>query len=37
MPEWHKWVTEDLEEMDDQYETLKKIKKKVRSMLEALQ
>ena len=27
MPEWHKWVTEDLEEMDDQYETVQKIKK----------
>ena len=27
MPEWHKWVTEDLEEIDDQYETVQKIKK----------
>ena len=27
MPEWHKWVNEDWEELDDQYETIQKIKK----------
>ena len=28
MPEWHKWVTEEgLEELDDKYETVQKIKK----------
>ena len=28
MPEWHKWVTEEgLEEIDDQYEVVQKIKK----------
>ena len=27
MPEWHKWVTEDWEELDDEYETIQKIKK----------
>ena len=24
MPEWHKWVTEDWEELDDEYETIKR-------------
>lgn len=27
MPEWHKWVNEDWEELDDEYETVQKIKK----------
>ena len=35
MPEWHKWVTEDLEEIDDEYETVQKIKKNKNKPLEA--
>ena len=35
MPEWHKWVNEDLEEIDDQYETVQKIKKNKNKPVEA--
>ena len=35
MPEWHKWVNEDLEEIDDEYETIQKIKKNKNKPLEA--
>ena len=35
MPEWHKWVTEDLEEIDDEYETIQKIKKNKTKPVEA--
>jgi len=35
MPEWHKWVNEDLEEIDDEYETVQKIKKNKNKPLEA--
>ena len=35
MPEWHKWVTEDLEEIDDEYDTIQKIKKNKNKPLEA--
>ena len=35
MPEWHKWVNEDLEELDDQYETVQKIKKNKNKPMEA--
>ena len=35
MPEWHKWVTEDLEEIDDEYETNQKIKKNKNKPVEA--
>ena len=35
MPEWHKWVTEDLEEIDDEYETIQKIKKNKNNPVEA--
>jgi len=27
MPEWHKWVNEDWEDLDDEYKTVQKIKK----------
>ena len=35
MPEWHKWVNEDLEEIDDEYETVQKIKKNKNKPVEA--
>ena len=35
MPEWHKWVNEDLEQIDDEYETVQKIKKNKNKPLEA--
>ena len=35
MPEWHKWVNEDLEEIDDEYETVQKIKKNKNKPMEA--
>ena len=35
MPEWHKWVTEDLEEIDDEYETVQKIEKNKNKPVEA--
>ena len=34
MPEWHKWVNEDLEEIDDEYETVQKIKKNKKKPVE---
>ena len=35
MPEWHKWVNEDLVDIDDEYETVQKIKKNKNKPLEA--